>query len=83
MSLPECSEHERLFVWQQDAWIAFPGEIMTHIRAIYTLLCVANADFSDFEVFEVPCDRCEEEFEDLDLGPSWVIASLFLMKIGL
>jgi hypothetical protein len=37
---------------------------MTPIRALYARLGVVHADFSDFEVFNVPCDRYEEACKD-------------------
>jgi len=54
MSLHECSEHERLFVWQQHAWMAFPAELITRITALYQ-----RVPLPEFEVIEAPCERCE------------------------
>ena len=54
MALQYCSQHNRLFARRQQAWIAFPADLITRITVFYQRI-----PLPEFEVIEVPCDRCE------------------------
>jgi len=54
MALPYCSQHERLFLQYQQAWMAFPAALITRIKTLYH-----RFPLPEFEVTEAPCDRCE------------------------
>ncbi len=54
MALPYCSQHERLFIQHQQAWMAFPAALITQIAALYQ-----RFPLPEFAVIETRCDRCE------------------------
>jgi len=51
--LQYCSQHNRLFVPTQQAWIAFPTELITRITALYQ-----RFPLPEFEVIQTRCDQC-------------------------
>ena len=61
MALQYCSQHERLFVRTQQAWMAFPAALITRIKTLYQ-----RFPRPEFAVIEAPCDRCEAFCEPLD-----------------
>ena len=67
MALPYCSQHERLFVQHQQAWMAFPAALITRIKVLYQ-----RFPLPAFAVIETRCDRCdasEEPRETVDTPP--------------
>ena len=61
MALQYCSQHHRLFVRTQHAWMDFPAELITRITELYQ-----RVPLPEFAVIEAPCDRCEASCESLD-----------------
>ncbi len=67
MALPYCSQHHRLFVRTQQAWMDCPAALITQITTLYQ-----RFPLPVFAVIEATCDRCEvsrEPRETLDTPP--------------
>ena len=63
MALRYCSQHHRLFIRQQQDWMHFPAALIVRVRELYR-----RFPLPEFEVIEVPCDRCEAPEEPWEIG---------------
>ncbi len=54
MALQYCSQHERLFVRTQQAWMDCPAALITRIKTLYQ-----RFPLPEFAVIEATCDWCE------------------------
>jgi hypothetical protein len=62
MALHYCSQHHRLFIQHQQSWMHFPADLIARIKELYQ-----RFPLPEFEVIEVPCDRCEAPEEPREL----------------